>query len=363
MKNRILGIEKSEILLNNLAKFLHTKMDVINIPSKNRDFLLFEKSLKKFKSEKLFEQINELNNIKNNYDLCIVSSWYAAKLAFLCNINYIFYFIGDDIRNPPLLEKIISDDDLNLDFLKKQSYSYQDVFNNAITCVTGSEELFNLLKSFRSDSIRIDRTIVTPNIFNRNLQPVNIKKNKFTFFCPTRIGSEKGIDILWKAIKLCNTDFEILQINWLDTKNLEIQKESERILQEKPSNVYLIDSIKHEDMGRYYTYADCVLGEMKTGHTNSIEREAALCHKPVLNYNDNRTKSFMDGKELITPFLPQSNEPIEIAKIIDRIVTDKEFRENLADKEYYFMKNLTDPEKTATEWDNLIKKILYKLQK
>jgi glycosyltransferase involved in cell wall biosynthesis len=362
VENRILGIEKSEILLNNLAKFLHTKMDVINIPSKNRDFLLFEKPLKKFKSKKLSEQINELNSIKNNYNLCIVSSWYAAKLAFLCNMNYIFYFIGDDIRNPPLLEKIISNDDLDLDFLKKQSYSYQDVFNNAITCVTGSEELFNLLKSFRSDSIRIDRTIVTPNIFNRNLQPVDIKKNKFTFFCPTRIGSEKGIDILWKAIKLCNTDFEILQINWLDTKNLEIQKESEEILQEKPYNVYLIDSIKHEDMGRYYRYADCILGEMKTGHTNSIEREAALCHKPVLNYNDNKTKSFMDGKELITPFLPQSNEPIEIAKIIDRIVIDKEFRESLADKEYNFMKNLTDPQKTAMEWDNLIKKTIDKLQ-
>jgi glycosyltransferase involved in cell wall biosynthesis len=357
LKNEILGIEKSERLLSNLAKFLHTKMDVINIPSKKRNFLLSSESLKFFRSERLSDQINELNKIKKKYELCIVSSWHAAKLAFLCDVKYIIYFVGNDIRYPPLQEKIISKNDSGLDFFKKQLYTYQHVFDKAITSVTGSDELFNLLKSFTSNAVRIDRTIVDPNIFNKNLKPIDIKKNKFTFFCPTRIGSEKGTDIIWKAIKLCTSDFEILQVNWLDTKNPEIKKESEQILQEKPSNVYLIDKIRYEDMGRYYTFADCILGEMKTGHTNSIEREAALCYKPILNYNDIQTRSFVDGEKIVTPFLPKSNNPTEIAKLIDRIVTDKKFRDNLTEEEHNFMQNLTDPEKTITEWENLIKKI------
>lgn len=334
------------------------EMDVIHIPSKNRDFLSSKKSTKFFKSEKLSEQINELNTIKNNYDLSLVSSWHAAKLAFLCNIRYIFYFIGDDIRYPPFSEKIISEHDADLDFFKKQSYSYQDIFDNAIICVTGSQELFNLLKSFRKDSVRIDRTMTDTNLFNRNLKPIDIQKDKFTFFSPTRISSEKGIDILWDAINLCTTDFDVLQINWIDTKNSSIQKESEQILKNKPSNVRLIDKINYEDMGRYYKFADCILGEMNTGHTNSIEREAVLCYKPVLTYNNIQIKSLIDGIESITPFLPHSNHPKEIAKLIDKIVTDKKFRENLTEKEYLFIKNLTDPQKTALEFEKLIKKFI-----
>ncbi len=333
-------------------------MDIMHIPSKNRDFFSSEKSTNFFKSEKLSEQINELNHIKNNYDLSLVSSWHAAKLAFLCKLKYIIYFVGDDIRYPPFSEKIISEHDSDLDLLKNQSFSYQDVFDNALICVTGSEELFNLLKSFRKDSVRIDRTMTNTDLFNQNLKPVNIKKHKFTFFSPTRISSQKGIDLLWKAVNLCTTDFDILQIDWFDTKNPTIQKDSEGLLANKPSNVRLIDKINYTDMGRYYVFADCILGEMKTGHTNSIEREAALCYKPVLTYNNVQIKSLIDGKELVTPFLPYSNNPKEIAKMIDRIVSDKKFRDDLTKKEYNFIKNLTDPQKTALEFEKLIKKFI-----
>lgn len=358
MNNKILGIEKSEILFDTLAKFLEIKMDLIHIPSKNRDFLSSNKSTNIFKSKKLSEQIDELNNIKNNYDLSLVSSWHAAKLSYLCNMRYIFYFIGDDIRHPPFSEKIISEHDDDLIFLKKQFYTYKDVFDNAEICITGSQELFHLLKSFRKDSVRIDRTMTDTHLFNRNLKPIKIKKNKFTFFCPTRISSQKGIDLLWEAVNLCTTDFDILQVNWIDTKNPITQKESEQILKNKPENVYLIDKINYVDMGKYYTFADCILGEMNTGHTNSIEREAVLCFKPVLTYNNIQMKSLIDGKELVTPFLPHSNNPKEIAKLIDRIVSDKKFRESLTEREYIFIKNLTDPQKTALEFENIIKRFI-----
>lgn len=359
MKNRILGIEKSERLLNNLAKFLPIKMDVLNIPSENRDFLLSDESVNFFTSTQISEQINELEKIKNNYDLCIVSSWDAAKLAFFCNMKYIFYFIGNDIRYPTFSENINVNNIPNLKLNQKQPLTYQNLFDSAVVCVTGSQELFTLLKKQRSDSIRIDRTIITPNLYD-DVKPLNIIKKKFTFFSPTRIGSEKGTNLLWEAVKLCKTDFDILQINWLDITTSKIKKESEKLLKIKPSNVYLINKIKHEEMGNYYHFSDCVLGEMMTGHTNSIEREASLCHKPVLNYNSPDTRSLLDGIEISTPFLPRSNDPKEIAKIIDLVVSNKEFRNSLANKEFIFMKNLTDPIKTCLEWESLIKTTLSK---
>mgnify|MGYP000358971815 FL=1 len=84
--------------------------------------------------------------------------------------------------------------------------------------------------------------------------------------------------------------------------------------------VTLIDKIPHSEIGKYYSFVDAVLGEMMTGHTNSIEREAALCKKPVLNYNDPNMKSFLDGKEISSPFLPQTQNINELSELIDKIV-------------------------------------------
>ena len=43
------------------------------------------------------------------------------------------------------------------------------------------------------------------------------KKEKFTFFCPQRMGIPKGTDILWEALQFCKSDFQILQVDWRDT--------------------------------------------------------------------------------------------------------------------------------------------------
>ena len=35
------------------------------------------------------------------------------------------------------------------------------------------------------------------------------------------MGIPKGTDLLWEALKMCKTDFEILQVNWFDESNDE----------------------------------------------------------------------------------------------------------------------------------------------
>ena len=51
-------------------------------------------------------------------------------------------------------------------------------------------------------------------MFNENVIPLKREKTKFTFVSPQRIGLAKGIDIIWKAIELTKSDFEVLQVEW-----------------------------------------------------------------------------------------------------------------------------------------------------
>jgi len=55
--------------------------------------------------------------------------------------------------------------------------------------------------------------------------------------------------------------------------------------------------------------------------------------------------------------LPQSNEPQEIANIIDSVVESKQFRDNLAEKEYEYVKKLSDPELVSKDWENIFVKV------
>jgi len=359
MTIRIIGMEESEGLIFNLSKYVEkSKIEVLNIPSKKRGFLI-NHNIGFFKSEEVLERIEELKEIKNQFDLCVVSSWSTARIAYLADLNYIIFFVGHDIRIPPFVKNSKPDyfkEHVNkLNFLERTFY--KQVFKNAVACVTGSQELFEYLKKYRRDAIRIDRTIVDTKIFRPDIKPEELQKTKFTFFSPQKIGIEKGTDILWKSISYCKSDFEVLQVDWIDDKSPEAKRTSEKIIKTKPNVVKLIDSIKHEDMPKFYAFADAILGEMETGHTNSIEREGSLCKKPVLNYNNLNMRVLIDGKEVNTPFLPTSKEPKKIAEVIDRVVTSKEFREKLAKQEFEFMKELADPKKAAKEWDNLFEKM------
>ena len=97
---------------------------------------------------------------------------------------------------------------------------------------------------------------------------------------------------------------------------------------------------------------------MRSGIQGGIEREAAFCKKPVICFTDPKKLSIIDGEKIIPPFLPQSNDPQEIAKIIDQIVESKQFRDDLAEKEYQFTKNTSDPELVSKDWENILVSVL-----
>ena len=86
-------------------------------------------------------------------------------------------------------------------------------------------------------------------MFNENVKPLKRKKTKFTFLSPQRIGLAKGIDIIWKAIELTKTDFEVLQVEWfLGQRTNEEKNVNKKLIQNIPKKVKLIPIFKREDI-------------------------------------------------------------------------------------------------------------------
>lgn len=365
MTIRILAISD---LVNNviiLRKYVKkSKIHLINFPWEGKGASIdVTEDVEFFNSLKTADQVKQINEIKENFDLCMVVSPAGARIAYLADLNYVWYFVGDAIRAPMFVKNVTDNLVLklpyyNLNFLERRFY--KSVYDNAIACITWGEELFNHLKKYRNDGIRMDRMGVDTTIFNENVIPVERKKEKFTFFSPQRIGLPKGYDIIWKALSLCKSDFEILQVDWYDKKTPEEQKNSQQLLATMPKQVKLIPMMKREELAKYYAFADAVIGQMRIGIGAAVEREAALCKKPVLQYSNPNMKYIINGKEISEPFLPKSQDPKELANLIDKIVESKEFRDELAEDEYNFVKELADPHKAAAEWDDLFENLFKK---
>jgi len=360
MKLKILVIGDSTSNMHSMKKFIkNIDIHIIDFPKKGVDKITTSKDqIEYFDSLLISNQVKKINEIKNDFDLCIAAPWAGARIAYLAGINYIMYFVGNDITTPPF-----SKDNKNYNYLEK--YFYKQILDNAVACVAGTEEYFQPLKRIRKDAIRLDRNFVDTDIFNEKIKPCKLTKKKFTFLSAQRVGTEKGIEKIWEAIKFCKTDFEILQVKWFieDTTVQEFRELGEinqKLINEKPKKVRFIPLIKREELGEYFVGVDGIIGQMRAGVQGGIEREAAFCKKPVICYTNTENLTIIDNEKIIPPFLPQSNEPEEIARIIDKVVESKEFREELAQKEYEYVKKISDPELVSKDWENIFDKILEK---
>ena len=167
------------------------------------------------------------------------------------------------------------------------------------------------------------------------------------------MGRPKGTDIIWKAIRLCRSDFDVIQVEWFDESTSEELEIKKQLLKDMPPQIKLIPMIKRNDMPQYYNHVDAVLGNMRIGTFALVELEAVFCRKPVLQYTDPDIKIIINGREAKSPFIPYSNEPKDIALVIDKIVESKDFRDKLAHAEYNFVNELCDPNIIGEWWDNL----------
>jgi len=346
-------------LSNNIVmfkKFVKSPIHLLNFswdgPSKVMDI---REGVEFFNTSKTREIIKKINSVKSNYDISIAMSSTGLLMAYLADLNYIAYFVGHDIRSPPFLKNVkdpLSTDEPLYHFNFLERWLYKKAYDNAIACVVTDDELLSHLQRYRNDPTRITGYIVDTTIFNENVKPIDREKTKFTFFSPARMGLQKGTDRIWEALRLCKSDFDVIQVEWYDTRTPKEIALAKDWIENKPPQVKFVPIMKRENVARYMVYADAILGQV-SGIQADVERSGALCKKPVIHYADPKILYLIDGKRIPSPFLPHSNDPKSIAETIDRIVQDKEFRERLAKEEYEFVIKLSNPENVAVQWDTL----------
>ena len=365
---KILAIGDTANNFESLQKFSkNLDIHLITFPRKQAELFTLSEKVEKFDSLLISKQVKKINQIKDQYDLCLVLSWSAARIAYLADLNYIMYFVGGDITEPPFekmprssfLEKPIH----NRNFLERNFY--RKIFDSAIYGIASTEEYFEKLKKFRKDDsvIRLDHSFVDTTIFNEKIEPMNLNKKKFTFLSAQKFGLEKGFDIIFEALKYCNTDFEILQVEWFTQRTNEEKIKVKKLLEELPNQFKFIPLIKRNELGSYFKSVDAILGQMRAGMTGAIERDAAFCKVPVLCYIDQSKPMIINNEKVIPPFLPKSKNPKELAELIDRIVESKEFRDKITCEQFEYCKRLSDPKISAEVWEKLLEEIYKKYPK
>ena len=358
MRILIIGDIADNMIL--LKKFSKHQIKIFNFPRKQAELLtLSTNGVEFFESLSILKQVKKINEIKNEFDICLVLSWASARIAYLAGLNYSMYFLGGDITTPPFV-KNSTNTYLKNPVYKRNFYErwfYRQVFNTSRFVIAPTDEYYVPLKKYRDDAIRMDRLFVDNTIFHEDVKPINLKKEKFTFISPQKIGIEKGYDIIWEALDLTKSDFQILQVEWFTERNEEEKIINKQLMQKIPKQIKLIPLIRREDMPKYYAYSDAILGQMRAGLQGGIERDAAFCKKPVLCYSPFSKPLIINQEVRIPPFLPRTRDPKELAILIDKIVESKEFRDDLANKENEWAKEVYEPSQVVNEWEKIFDKI------
>ena len=168
-----------------------------------------------------------------------------------------------------------------LNFLERAFY--WNAFKNAIAHVAGMWQ-YEYLAKYTKTGINSARIPIDTDEFNPDVNPIDRKKTKFTFFSPMRMERGKGTDLLWQAIKLCKSDFEILGIDWFGETTEEERKFKKKLIDEMPSQIKLIPPIKRSEIAKYYTFADAVIANLFIGTFELVGLESVMCGTPVIQY-------------------------------------------------------------------------------
>tara|TARA_B110000014_G_scaffold55285_1_gene37347 strand:+ start:17096 stop:18343 length:1248 start_codon:yes stop_codon:yes gene_type:complete len=357
---RVLAIGDIGNTIRTIQKFVKkSQIHLINYPQDGSAFYVNADDVELFKSKKVVDQVNQINKIKDNFDICLTTA--SERIAYLADLNYVAYYLGRDIDAPMFIKN--STEEWQTEPLHKLNFFerkfYWNAFKNAIAHVAGKWQ-FEHLSKYTKNGINSARYPIDPDEFNEDIEPIAWEKTKFTFFSPLRLDKSKGSDLLWDAIKLCKSDFEIIGVDWFEEATEESKIFKKKLIDEMPSQIKLVPLIKRSEIAKYYTMADAVIANMFLGTFENVSLESVMCGTPVIQYTNHQRKILISGEEIKSPFLPFSNDPKAIADVIDNVVESKEFREKLFENEYKFVKEVTNPNKCAEWWDDLFENLLEK---
>ena len=122
------------------------------------------------------------------------------------------------------------------------------------------------------------------------------------------VGLSVIFDYFWFNVRPSNTE-PLLRLNLeVRTKELLLKKKKE-LINNLPRQIKFIPVIKRKEIPRYYKFADAIIGQMRAGSMGSVEREAAMCEKPVIHYTNPLFKHIIDGKKVNV--LPQKSPVVK----------------------------------------------------
>lgn len=315
-------------LLSDINAIYFSKDDVI---SKVKNPLFFIKC-------GISSQINQIKELSKEYDVFLCFGWPAAGLCYLAGVKYIIYFVDAYIDPDTRIRKKIS-------FVKRLFLSslYSDALKFASETVAALPHDAQILKKYRPNS-KIIFQLIDVEMFNENVERIKLNETKFTFFSPQRIEPDKGQLILWEAIRKTKSDFVVLQTDWGSGEYYE------KALQLKPDKVKIIPKVPRNKMAQYLRSVDALLGQISKTSCGSTEREAALCMTPVFCY---APYSFSNND----PFYRESTEPDKLAKVIDNIVMDENYRKELVKIQNEWVKETFDNKKSIQRWQNIFESV------
>ncbi len=335
----------------------NSKIHIINFPKDGAGIFTYDENYDLFENEKVVDQVKKINEIKNDYDLAVVMGT-GERIAYLADLNYVSFYVGRDIDAPRFVknsrESWYNEPLHRLNFFERKFY--KKTFEFAIAHIAPTW-VFEHLKKYSGRNIKMDLKPIDLTLFGNQNESLEKEKKRFTFFCPQRMGIPKGTDILWKALELCKSDFDILQVDWRDIGTDEENRTSSHLRENLPSQVKLIPMIKRKDISKYYQWCDAVIGNLKIGSFEYVELEAVMCKKPVISFTDKEIKIIFNEEEIESPFIPDDNNPEIIAEIIDKIVLTQKFRKEVFEKEYEFVKKISDPDIAGQWWDSFFEKM------
>tara|TARA_B100001540_G_scaffold317546_1_gene351189 strand:+ start:4736 stop:5974 length:1239 start_codon:yes stop_codon:yes gene_type:complete len=362
MTIKVLAIGDVGNIIRTIQKYTKkSKIHLINYPRDGAAKFTNPDNIESFKTWKVKEHVEKINKIKNDYDVCI--SMATERTAYLADLNYISYYVGGDIEAPRFKKNSRDSAAESNDILHSRNIFerkfYWNAFKNAVTHVAGVWQ-FSELQKYTKNGIRNIMLPIDADEFNPNIEPIERKKTKFTFFSPMRMEKFKGTHLLWEALKFCKSDFEILCVEWFGERTNEEREFKKKLLDTKPKQITFLPLIDRSEIPRYYTFADAVIANLFFGSFELVGLESVMCGTPVIQYTDKKKDIILDNFTLQSPFQPFSNEPKAIAEIIDKIVESKEFREKLFLEEQKFVNQVADPIKCAEWWDDLFESVFKK---
>ena len=85
----VLAIGDVGNVMKSLSKITKkSKIHIVNFPKDGKGIYIHDDDVDRFVSCKVKEQVEYINKIKNNYDICIVMGT-GERIAYLADLNYI----------------------------------------------------------------------------------------------------------------------------------------------------------------------------------------------------------------------------------------------------------------------------------